>query len=304
MLKSRTSGERIKSRSLRLQQLDPQKDYLEISQLFFADFRSVLVALPFAGFMTAIAAPRMSRILSKRGEIESHFTKRGVDTSLFASILIGQCFGAEQGREAAQRVNNMHGQYDIHQDDFLLVGCDAPLFALDMAERYGWRPVTDIERKGLRVFFSHQARAFGSRRPLPDTIAQMRQLVSDYFDTQLDFEPQNKKMAKAALHWHTRQAPKPLRPLFRIILLSVIDPRVVRACGLAVPGKAFRLVANAAMKLMGRRDPIPDGEGLDEMADLARLAYPNGYDLGVLGPVRPAGRARETTVTEAVASPV
>jgi hypothetical protein len=283
--------------------LDPQKDYLEISQLFFADFRSVLVALPFAGFMTTFAAPRMSRILFSTGEIEHRFTKRAVDTSLFASILIGQGFGTEQGREAARRVNNLHKQYDIHQDDFVLVGCDTPLFALEMAERYGWRPVTDIERKGLRVFFSHQARAFGSRRPLPDTIAQMRQLVSDYFDTQLDFEPQNTKMAKVALHWYAGLAPKPLRPLLRTILLSVIDPRVVRACGLAVPGKTARLVANVAMKVMGRRDPIPDGEGPDEMADLARLAYPNGYDIGMLGPVCPAGRARETPATEAVASP-
>jgi hypothetical protein len=110
-------------------------------------------------------------------------------------------------------------------------------------------------------------------------------------------------MAKVALHWYASQAPQPLRPLLRTILLSVIDPRVVRACGLAVPGRVSRLVADVAMKLLGRRDPIPDGEGPDEMTDLARLAYPNGYDIGMLGPACP-GQMRENLANEAVTSPV
>lgn len=196
-----------------------------------------MVALPFAGFMTTFAAPRMSRILSGTGEIEHRFAKRAVDTSITASTILQHGFGSETGRKLARHVNELHKQYDIHPDDFVLIGCDTPLFSLEMAERYGWREVTDKEREALRILYDYQARAFGSRKPLPGSTNEMKRYLSAYFDTQLYFEPQNLRMAKVALDWYVGLAPLLARPLVRKIMLGVLDPRVVRACGLPVPEK-------------------------------------------------------------------
>jgi hypothetical protein len=238
----------------------------------------------------------MSRILSGTGEIEHRFAKRAVDTSLTASTILQHGFGSEIGRKLARQVSELHKQYDIHPDDFVLIGCDTPLFSLEMAERYGWRAVTDKEREALRILYDYQARAFGSRKPLPGSMIEMKQYLSEYFDTQLYFEPQNLRMAKVALDWYVGLAPLLARKLVRKIMLGVLDPRVVRACGLPVPGKISRLICDAAMRMLGRRDPIQDGVGSDPMVGLAKLVYPNGYDFDMLGPQCPV---RHSTKVEA-----
>jgi hypothetical protein len=92
------------ARVKRIQKLNVDHDYSEIASLFYQDFQPVMVALPFAGFMTTFAAPRMSRILSSTGETEHRFAKRAVDTSLFARASHQCGFASETGREAARRV--------------------------------------------------------------------------------------------------------------------------------------------------------------------------------------------------------
>ena len=271
------------ARKRRIEALDLERDWLEIGGLTSRDFLSIVFPVPFAGFMTTFAAPRMSRILYQTGELTDRLAKRAVDTILFSSHLHKHGFGTAEGRAVAQKVNAMHARYDIHPDDFIAVGCDPLIFTLDLFDKYGWREMLPKEREAQRLYFDRQARAFGSRKALPKTEGEMRDFVDNYFETQLWFEPQNQKMAEKTLDWYCALAPSHLRGLFRRMLLSTLDPRVVRACGIKVPNAFDRSIAHLAMKRLAARDPLPDGQP-DMLQDLVKTVYPDGYELDDLGP--------------------
>lgn len=271
------------ARLRRIEQLDPQKDWLEISGLTSADFRSILFTSPFAGFLMTFAAPRMSRILYSTGEISERFAKRAVDTILFTATIHQSGFGSPRGREAARRVNRLHGQYDIDQEDFIAVGCDPCLFMLDLYDRYGWRKLLPKEREAQRLYQDRQARAFGLKRPLPASEPEMRAFVDHYFDTHMYYEPQNREMAEKALAWFVALAPRRAQPLMRRMLLSVVDDRVLRACGMEPLSRIDKTIGHLGLKFMARQDPIPDNAP-DQFEALIRTVYPDGYQLDDLGP--------------------
>jgi uncharacterized protein (DUF2236 family) len=276
-------------RLLRIESLDPQKDCHEIARLFFADFRSVMLPHGLKGLLFTFAAPRMSRLLAATGEFEKRLAKRVVDTILFSHLVLEHGVDEGEGREAARRVEAMHRRYDIAPDDFLAVGCDEVLSALELAGRYGWRPVSEVEQVALRHYHDMKSRAYGSPRPLPPTIAAMQAFWNDYLDSPARYEPQNERLAASTLGYFRRLLPRVLRPLAPAILLSQVDPRIVRACGMHVPSNPSRWLSHRVFTLAGWRDPTPD-TGAEHLAKMAAAVYPEGWRLADLGPDSREGR--------------
>lgn len=272
------------ARLRRIENLDPERDYREITQLFYADFGTVMILQAVSGFLMTFAAPRMSRILGATGQLEHHVAKRFVDTALLFRYPLEHGLGPGPGRDAARRVNAMHRRYDIHPDDFVMVGCDVPLTALDFAGRFGWRPVTGIERAALTRYYGEIGRAFGSHRPLPTSVDEMSRYWNRYLDEQLAFEPQNRRLADAVLDHVASMMPVAVRPFLKPLLVAQVDPRIVRACGLRVPSALTKRLSGAAFGRLGRTDPVPDGTP-DGLAALASGVYPDGFDLDALGTV-------------------
>lgn len=274
------------ARRNRILTLDPEADAREIIGLFYADFRSVMLPQGFNGFMMTFAAPRISRVLAQTGEIENRVAKRIIDTILLSREVMEHGFAPGPGRDAARRVNAMHRRYDIHDDDFVVVGCDEALCGLELAERFGWRAVTDHERLALRNYYDLQSRAYGSRRGLPPDMAAMRRFWSDYLDAQARFEPQNRRLADATLGFFLGLFPRWMRPAARVLLLGQLDPRIVTACGLRARTAPERWLAHAMLRAMGRKDPVPDGAP-DDLQRLVALAYPDGWRVEDLGTHHP-----------------
>jgi len=266
----------------RILTLDPEADAREIIGLFYADFRSVMLPQGFNGFMMTFASPSISRVLAQSGEIENRVAKRIIDTILLSREVMEYGFAPGPGRDAARRVNAMHRRYDIRDDDFVAVGCDEALCGLELAEHYGWRAVTDHERMALRNYYDLQSRAYGSRRPLPATIPEMQRFWSDYLDANARFEPQNRRLAEATLAFFLSLFPGRMRPLAKVLLLGQLDARVLKACGFRARTAPERWLAGAMLRQMGRKDPVPDGAP-DDMQNLVRIAYPDGWRVEELG---------------------
>ena len=269
----------------RIESLDPETDYREITMLFYQDFQAIMVLQAVTGNLMTFAVPRMSRILAATGQFERHTAKRVIDTTLLVSAVLAHGLGPGTGREAARRVNAMHREYDIHPDDFIAVGCDVPLMSLAIADQFGWRPVTGAERESLRILYSKEARAFGSHRPLPPTLAEMHAFWDHYLDAQITYEPQNKRLADAFLAYLPSLAPAPLRPLIGPLLLAQVDPRILRGCGLSLPSAARKRISTAVLRQVGKRSAAPaNTEGQEgAMAKMAGPIYPNGWTVNTLG---------------------
>jgi hypothetical protein len=270
------------ARLRRIEVLDLKDSYREITTLFYGDFRSVMLPKSFNGFMFTFCSPRMSRILYSTGEIEQRIAKRVVDTTLLASAVMLEGFGSAAGAEAGRRVHAMHSHYDIHEDDFVATAAEEALASLELAEKFGWRSVTDKEREALRLYYSRQARVFGSRKPLPASIPLTKRFFSNYIDEQARFEPQNERLANVLIDWFCGLVPAPMRGIYRTFLLGNLDPRITRACGFPVPSKISIWAAQAAMKRMGKKDPVPDGAP-NRLDDLVKSVYPNGWQMSKLG---------------------
>ncbi|WP_072801612.1 oxygenase MpaB family protein [Rhodococcoides yunnanense] len=267
----------------KIETLDPQTDFREITELFYTDFQSVMVVQGVAGLLFTYSAPRMSRILSASRQLEHHTAKRYVDTATFNAAVMQNGLNTGDGREAARRVNAMHRQYDIHPQDFVAVGCDVPATSLDLAERFGWRPVTDIEREGVLRHYTLEARAFGSHDPMPDTMDGVRAFWNHYLDTQATFEPQNKALTDALMTFMPTLVPGPLKRIINPILTAQVDPRILRACGLPVPSRLRKGLSTAFVKSLGKSDPKPDSYTSTTLSDLRDKIYPNGWSIQTLG---------------------
>ncbi|MBB2940781.1 uncharacterized protein (DUF2236 family) [Actinoplanes lutulentus] len=269
------------ARVRRIEALDPETDHREITTLFYEDFATIMLLQAVTGNLMTFAVPRMSRILSATGQFEHHTAKRFIDTTLLTGAVLEHGLEPGPGREAARRVNAMHRSYDIHPDDFVAVGCDIPLMSLEIAGRFGWRPVTENEREALRLHYSHEARAFGSHRPLPPSLSAMREFWEHYLDTQTAYEPQNRRLTDAFMNYLVTLLPRPLRPMIRPILLAQVDPRVLRACGLRSPSATRRRLSGAVMGTVGRAGPQENTSQVIER--LTSAVYPHGWTVATLG---------------------
>jgi hypothetical protein len=272
------------ARLRKIRTLDPEKNSREITQLFYEDFMTISIFSAIGGFLLGDAAPSMSRILSSTGELEKRVAKRFVDTALLGrTVLQHGVKSAGEGRDAARRVNAMHRSYDINPDDFVAFGTGQVIFAIEFAERLGWRDVTDIEREALRVYYTHETRIFGGRVPLPPTLREMYAFWEKYLDENLAFEPQNLRMANLLLDFIKTLFPKFLHPLVTPIVLAQMDHRIVKACGLELPGAITREVSTALIRLLSKlRDPVYDNapDGFDA---LIKQVYPDGFAIEGLG---------------------
>ena len=79
-----------------------------------------LQALSFALFRT-YAVPSIGRLLDETGEFTGRVQKRYDDTGLLLEEVQRHGLGSTRGRSAVRRINQMHGMYDISNEDFRYV---------------------------------------------------------------------------------------------------------------------------------------------------------------------------------------
>jgi hypothetical protein len=152
-------------------------------------------------------------------------------------------------------------------------------------DRWGWRPLTDVER--LASF--HYYRAVGSRMGIRD-------IPSDYgaFERQFDDDERavlasgipQQRTATATRELFVSWFPRPLAPALRTGVHALLDEPLLRSIGFpALPGwmpsvvdRSMRARAAVERRLPPRRRPASTRE-----SSLAR-SYPDGYEIADLGP--------------------
>lgn len=266
----------------KIQQLDPVEDCREITQLFYADFGSVMLGQLTPSLMSTYAAPRMSRILDSSGELQHRFTKRLVDTMLLHGQMMEHGFDPGPGREAVKRVNEMHRQYDIHPDDFISQSAESTVWPIMLAEKYGWREVTEIEKQAVTEYNLLQGKHFNIKNS-PTTYDGMVAFRDKYLDENLWFEPQNHAISEPTLDFFKALVPAPINRLVPVFMLALTDPRIVVACGYKNPNIVTRRIAGFVLSMIGRADPVRDGGGADFLANFTEKVYPDGWEVKNLG---------------------
>ena len=108
----------------RIGELDPATEYHQIYRILgtYELPWDMNQSLGFALYRM-YAVPSIGQLLYQTGELTQRTQRRHDDTVLVLDTILEHGLASEVGRTALRRMNQMHGAYDISNDDKLYVLC-------------------------------------------------------------------------------------------------------------------------------------------------------------------------------------
>ncbi|MFY0408823.1 oxygenase MpaB family protein [Solicola sp. PLA-1-18] len=267
--------------------LDPETQYEEIVRiLYWQEFPwDVNQALGLALFRT-YAVPTIGRLLADTGEFTGQVQKRYDDTGLILDAVLEHGLGDPRGRAGVRRMNQMHGSYDISNDDMLYVLCTFVVCPIRWLEEHGWRPLTANEKRASVNYYRELGRHMGIKQ-IPETLWEFVLHLQAYEREHFAYDEGGRAVADSTLSLMTTFPPNHLLPRRAVLWFSrtLMDEPLLDAFGYRRPSRAARAVTRTAMgvraaverRMRPRTEPV-------RVRDLPQVrSYPDGYDVDRLG---------------------
>jgi hypothetical protein len=140
----------------------------------------------------------VSKLLDGTQEFAKHGQKRYDDTRLLISHFIEDGFSSDYGQRAIARMNGIHGNFRIPNDDFIFVLSTFITYPIDWLQQYGYRPMTDQEQLAWFSFFREVGKLMGMRA-LPETLLDLSAWVVNYEKRELVYAIANRRVADATI---------------------------------------------------------------------------------------------------------
>ena len=153
----------------RIRELDPDRDYEEIYRLHATiEFPwDIGRALELALYRT-YSVPSIGGLLHETQEFEQRTQKRYDDTSLLLGEVLEHGLNSDRGRAAVRRINRIHARFRISNEDMLYVLSVFVVVPLRWLDHFGWRAVTDAERRATCRYYQELGQRMGIR-DIPET---------------------------------------------------------------------------------------------------------------------------------------
>ena len=273
----------------RSEQLDPVRDTREISLHVSAhDFPwDNLQALSFALFRT-YAVPSIGRLLDRTGEFTERVQKRYDDTGLLLEEVQRHGLRAVgRGRSAVRRINQMHGMYDISNEDLRYVLSTFVVMPKRWMDDFGFRTMTPNEVAATTNYYIDLGRHMNIK-DLPQDFAGFEKLLDDYEREHFAFDEGARRVADATLDLMTTFPPNNLAPrwLVRRFAWSLMDEPLLRAFHYPVPTRFGARIFRGAMRAARAAAPALPGPFAAEVGRAPTAPsglYPAGYEIDDLG---------------------
>lgn len=263
--------------------LDPERDCEHIYRLL-AEYEfpwDITRALELALFRT-YAVPSIGKLLDRTGEFTGCPQKRYDDTALVLYEIFHHGGADDARRDAAiDQLNSIHGLYKISNEDYVYTLATFVVTPVRWIQAYGWRKLHDREIQAL----TNTMRKMGEGMRLtdiPETYAEFERLLDDYERDYFAFDAGAQRVAHATLNTLGSWFPYPLSEVASRVPLLMMDEHLLRALGLWVAPKWMRSLVAVGLKARGavvRFMPVRS-----EPQAITPLSYPDGYELGDLGP--------------------
>jgi hypothetical protein len=229
--------------------LDAERDCQRIVHLLacyefpFDTTRSLELAL----FHTYGSAS-VSRLLDKTGEFRKFGQKRYDDTRVLIAHFLEDGYEGGCGKAAIERMNAVHGHFQIPNDDYLFVLSTFISYPLNWFARYGYRPLTPHEQHAWFTFFRNIGQRMGIKG-IPDTWAAFLQWVDSYESRNLVYADSNRRVANATVAIFAGWFPWPLKRVVEPAVCALINDKLRRAFGYRKPATWFCTLIQIALRL-------------------------------------------------------
>ena len=265
--------------------LDPESDHEEIARIVsLHEFPwDVQQALSFALFRT-YAVPSIGNLLARTDQFTANTQKRHDDTVLVLEAVLTDGMESKDGRAAVRRMNQMHGSYDISDDDMLYVLSTFVVTPVRWIERYGWRRGTENERRALVHYYRRLGRLMGITGT-PEDYDGFARLLDVYEAEHFAFDEGARRVADSTLELFTTFYPRPLRPAMRVFARAIMDDHLLRAFRYDKPPATVRALAHASLRWRGRFVRLLPPRRTPSYAGTSHRvrSYPGGFMVERLG---------------------
>jgi hypothetical protein len=265
--------------------LDPETDFEQIARIvamheFPWDSHQ---ALSFALFRT-YAVPSIGRLLHDTGEFTGATQKRHDDTAIILETIAERGMESPDGRAGVRRINQMHGSYDISNDDMLYVLSTFVVTPVRWIERYGWRPGSDAERVAT-VRYHQRLGALMGITGVPDDYEGFAALMDAYERDTYVFDAKARAVADSTLDLFVTFYPRPLRRVMRQVSIALLDDHLRETFGYPRPPRLLVLLAHGSLVARGRLVRfLPPRRRPTLLRDTHRIrSYPGGFMIDRLG---------------------
>ncbi|KAJ3545435.1 hypothetical protein NM688_g5625 [Phlebia brevispora] len=214
----------------------------------FYEFPSTMLLGTIVALFKIYGIPTVSSLLLRTGELKTRdsITRRLADTGTLIATwitnpLVGPGSGLEppddcstpvdpRGALAIARVNWLHRKYPILNDDYKY---NLALFVLEplrLTSEFGWRPLTQLERQAIFVFWMEIGRRMGIQ-DLWTSFEEMEEWAESYAQEKMVPSQASADLANIAIGHFTYRIPNVLglRNLMKDIVACFLDERTRRA---------------------------------------------------------------------------
>ncbi|KQU47037.1 hypothetical protein ASG84_07810 [Rhodococcus sp. Leaf278] len=295
---NRVSGRRVRQQ---IRALDPTEDADEIARLSVVTLNGknrLVYALFTVAFIKQVAVPDMARILYRRGsgDIVRETVKRNDDTIVFFGQLLDHGPNSPTGREWIDRLNRIHANFPIRNNDSLYTLSTLALDPHDLTLALGHSPFGPAELQSQWLFWRKVA-VRQHLEGIPETRAELSAWAELYEKTEYAASEEGRHITDALVRaFGQRCLPALLRRWDAQIIAVFCPPRLREIHGLPSPGPVSRALARGALAAYVRTLPI---QLVSVNRSLATDFGDNRYGVRVpddVGYQRAAGRDRSESL--------
>ncbi|MEM9568449.1 MAG: oxygenase MpaB family protein [Cyanobacteria bacterium P01_E01_bin.34] len=268
-----------------IETLDPEQDHIQICHLIAGyEFPwDVTRALELA-LLKTFCIPSITQLLERTGEFVHRPQKRYDDTGLIVSELVKFGYESERGAAALERMNHIHGHFSISNRDYLYVLSTFIYEPIRWMDRFGWRPMCDVERLAYFYFWREIGLRMGIEE-IPASHEEFEAFNQEFERDHFLYATSNQAIAHSTRDMFLGWFPKLLRPAVRPGVHALADESMRAAVGFPNPPAWLNAIVANSLKLRGRMvRRLPPRSQSSFYADAKHRSYPEGYSLDKLGP--------------------
>lgn len=265
--------------------LDPVKDHKRIVHLdvCFEFPWDTTRSLEMALFRT-FGVPSIAERLASTEEFFKAPQKRYDDTDILISTMLEDGYDSPTGTAALRRMNQIHGRFQISNEDLLYVLSTFIYEPVRWIEKFGWRPMVEQER--LATFYCW--REIGKRmgiKAIPETYEGLEAFNISYETEQFRRSEPTVRIGIATRDMFLGWFPRPVRGFGALAIYSLLDDQMLDAFGFPEPPRAVKRMVDGTLKARARALRwLPPRRRARRRTQMKHRTYKQGYEIESIGP--------------------